>query len=119
MVIVLSPKQCSWMDPRTCLVRNKFLSMFLLLELQCNHQDTKIMVQTPNREQCNYARHPTENRRVWTDNRFEDCYNADLVAHLTNWQSVTYSICQQITHVCIYLTRVAWEPGFFGSDAGP
>merc|ERR1719402_485248 len=88
------------MNPATCLVRNKVLSMYKLFELKCFNPDTKILVQTPNNNKCNYAAHPFENRRIWTDNRYEDCYNDYIINQLQNWQSgVNYEICQDLVEI--------------------
>ena len=84
----------------TCLVRNKVISMYKLLELKCQHPDVKLLVQTPNNVKCDYNQHPFENRRIWTDNRYEDCYNDDIISNLLEWQSgINFEICSSMADI--------------------
>lgn len=103
LMIVLAPKKCEWMNPAMCLIRNKVLSMYKLFELKCFNPDTKIMVQTPNDKACLYAQHPFENRRIWTDNRFEDCYNNHIISLLVDWHGgVNYQTCNKLVNIRNY-----------------
>jgi len=107
LVIVLAPQRCEWMNPATCLVRNKVLSMYRLFELKCKNPQVKLMVQTPNSEACQYNPHPFEpNRRIWTDNRYEDCYNEDIINSLTSWHDgVGYQTCQALVNMNMKLEQ--------------
>lgn len=108
LIIVLSPQRCEWMNASTCLVRNKVLSMYQLLELKCKKPDVKIMVQTANNNACVYAVHPFMKRRIWTDNRYEDCYNNDVVSSLMDWHAgISHPICQEL--VGIKVPIFAWQ----------
>jgi len=98
--MVLKPERCEIMTPATCLVRNKVISMYKLLELKCQHPDVKLLVQTPNNVKCDYNQHPFENRRIWTDNRYEDCYNDDIISNLLGWQSgINFEICSSMADI--------------------
>lgn len=102
--IVLAPQRCEWMNPATCLVRNKVLSMYKLFQLKCENPSTKIMVQTPNSVACNYSKHPfaRPERRIWTDNRYEDCYNNEIISSLTQWNAgISASVCSQLANVVV------------------
>ncbi|CBY07224.1 unnamed protein product [Oikopleura dioica] len=94
---VLQPLPCYSMTPAVCVMRNKVISMFKLMEIQCRNQDVKLLVQSPNKVPCTYSKHPFENRRILTDNRFEDCYNPTVVDVLKNWQrGITFEKCMDI-----------------------
>ena len=34
-------------------------------------------------------------RRVWTDNQFEDCHSANMLSYLNNWNG-NLGMCQEI-----------------------
>ena len=57
--------------------------MYHLDELKCDRENqmVNIMITAPNQNACVYAKHtlPGINRRIWTDNQFEDCHNAEML----------------------------------------
>ena len=57
--------------------------MYYLDELKCDRQNqmVNIMITAPNQKACVYAKHTLAgvNRRIWTDNQFEDCHNAEML----------------------------------------
>jgi len=66
-----------------CYIRSRLLSMYHLDELKCDRQNqmVNIMITAPNQKACVYAKHTLAgvNRRIWTDNQFEDCHNAEML----------------------------------------
>ena len=78
-------KACSTLQSRMslCYIRSRLLSMYHLDELKCDRENqmVNIMITAPNQNACVYAKHtlPGINRRIWTDNQFEDCHNAEML----------------------------------------
>ena len=85
MVYLNSNKACSTLQSRMslCYIRSRLLSMYHLDELKCDRQNqmVNIMITAPNQKACVYAKHTLAgvNRRIWTDNQFEDCHNAEML----------------------------------------
>ena len=85
-------KACSTLQSRMslCYIRSRLLSMYHLDELKCDRQNqmVNIMITAPNQKACVYAKHTLAgvNRRIWTDNQFEDCHNAEMLGMVYPFQ---------------------------------
>ena len=51
-----------------------------------------IMITAPNQKACVYAKHTLAgvNRRIWTDNQFEDCHNAEMLGTVYPFREAQY-----------------------------
>lgn len=93
ITLMTFPQACSTLQSRMslCYIRSRLLSMYHLDELKCDRQNqmVNIMITAPNQKACVYAKHTLTgvNRRIWTDNQFEDCHNAEMLDYFTKWNT--------------------------------
>jgi len=106
------PQACHTLNQRMklCFIRSTMLSMFHLDKLKCNrgNQKVNIMITAPNQKACKYATHSFSGveRRIWTDNQFEDCHSANMLSYLNNWNA-DLGMCQAIFGMRISTTTTA------------
>lgn len=99
IALIANPQTCFTVNSQTklCITRSKVLAQFELDLLRCDHQNKQvsIMATTVNRAQCQYSTHSFSgrSRRIWTESRFEDCHNAEMLEYLNNWNN-DHAICE-------------------------